>query len=186
MSSTIAPPKLMTADELAELPDDGFRYELVRGERRRMPPAGFEHGDSIMNLAAPLKIHVAENNLGKVLAAETGFQLTDAPDSVRAPDISFVRRERIEERGTVKGYWKGAPDLAIEVVSPRDKLYEVDEKVDDFLAAGAQVVCIVYPKRRTVTVHRPNREPQILTLNETLDLSDVVPGFTIAVSKIFT
>lgn len=183
MSSTIT--KFMTAEELWEMPDDGFHYELVRGELRQMPPAGFEHGDISANITAPLKIHVVEHNLGKVLVAETGFQLTEAPDSVRAPDVSFVQRERIEERGTVKGYWKGAPDLAIEVVSPHDRLYEVDEKVDDFLAAGSQAVCVVYPKRRTVTVHRPNREPQILTINDTLDLSDVVADFSFPVSKIF-
>ncbi len=185
MSSTLTPTKLMTAQELLEMPNDGFRYELVRGELRQMPPAGFEHGDISANITAPLKIHVAEHNLGKVVVAETGFQLTDAPDSVRAPDVAFVRRERIEERGTVKGYWKGAPDLAVEVVSPHDKLYEVDEKVDDFLEAGAQAVCVVYPKRRTVTVHRPNREPQVLNVNDTLDLSDVVSGFSLPVSKIF-
>lgn len=142
MSSTTLTTKLMTAQELWEMPDDGFRYELVRGELHRMAPAGSEHGASIMNLAAPLKIFVEEHNLGVVFAAETGFQLTDSPDSVRAPDIAFVRRERIPENGIPKGYWKGAPDLAVEVVSPSDKLYEVDEKVDDFLLAGTRVVCV--------------------------------------------
>lgn len=185
MSITLAPNKLMTAEELAQMPNDNFRYELVKGELRQMPPAGSEHGASIMNLGAPLKFFVDEHNLGIVFAAETGFLLEENPDLVRAPDVSFVKRERIPESGIPKGYWKGAPDLAVEVVSPNDKLYEVDEKVDDFLAAGTQVVCIVYPKRRTVTIHRPNREPQILNVNDTLDLNEVVRGFKFPISKIF-
>lgn len=77
MSSTITPTKLMTAQELREMPDDGFRYEIVRGELRQMPPAGFEHGDISANITVPLKIHVAEHNLGKVVVAETGFQLSN-------------------------------------------------------------------------------------------------------------
>lgn len=186
MSTTLEQTKLMTADELFELPDDGFRYELVRGELKRMAPAGSEHGASTMNLGAPLKVHVDEHNLGIVFAAETGFVLEENPDLVRAPDVSFVRRERVPESGIPKGYWKGAPDLAVEVVSPNDRLYEVDEKVDDYLAAETLAVCIVYPKRRTVTVHRPHREPQISNINDTLDLSDVVTGFMLPVSKIFT
>lgn len=185
MSTTITPTKLMTAQELWEMSDDGFRYELVRGELHQMSPAGSEHGASIMNLAAPLKIFVEEHGFGVVFAAETGFQLTESPDSVRAPDIAFVRRERIPEAGIPKSYWKGAPDLAVEVVSPHDKLYEVDEKVDDFLAAGTQVVCVACPKRRTVTVHRPGSEPRTLNVNDALDLSDVVSGFKFPVTKIF-
>jgi Uma2 family endonuclease len=185
MSTTLNPTELMTARELWEMPADGFRYELVKGELRRMSPAGSEHGAFIMNLAAPLKIFVDEHNLGIVLAAETGFRLTDAPDSVRAPDISFVRRERIPPEGIPKGYFQGAPDLAVEVVSPSDKLYEIDEKVDEFLAAGTLLVCVAYPKRRTVTVHRPDAAPQILTVDDTLDLSDVVPDFRFPVGKIF-
>ena len=186
MSSTIEPTKLMTAEELLELPDDGFRYELIKGELRRMTPAGGEHGASTMNLAAPLKVFVDEHNLGIVFAAETGFQLTDSPDSVRAPDIAFVRSERIPASGIPKAYWRGAPDLAVEVVSPNDKLYEIDEKDDDFLAAGAQMVWVVYPKRRSVTVYRAGSEPQVFTVNDTLNGADVVPGFKYPVSKIFT
>ncbi len=186
MSTTLEQTKLMTADELFEMPDAGFRYELVRGELKRMAPAGSEHGADTMKLAAPLAVFVDEYNLGVVFAAETGFILEENPDLVRAPDVSFVRRERVPESGIPKGYWKGAPDLAVEVVSPHDKLYEVDEKVDDYLAAGTLMVCIVYPKRRTVTVHRPTCEPQILNINDTLDLSDVIADFTLPVSKIFS
>jgi hypothetical protein len=102
------------------MPDDGFRYELVRGELRRMPPAGDEHGYLALEIASDLRNHVKANNLGRTDAAETGFKLASDPDTVRAPDVAFVRRERAEKVGRVTGYWPGAPDLAVEVVSPND------------------------------------------------------------------
>ena len=88
--------KLVTADELLMMPDDGFHYELVRGELKRMSPTGDEHGRVTMELAAPLHAHVKRNQLGRVYAAETGFKLESNPDTVRAPDIAFVRAERIQ------------------------------------------------------------------------------------------
>lgn len=182
MSTTI---KLTTAAELWEMPDDGFRYELVRGELRMMAPAGGEHGVVIINLAAPLGVHVKANNLGLVFGAETGFKLSDAPDSVRAPDVAFISRERIPASGIPRGYWPGAPDLAVEVVSPNDKLYEIDEKIEDYLAAGVRLIWIVYPKKRSVTVHTPGSEPRVLTIDDTLDGADVVVGFQLSVREIF-
>jgi len=117
------------------MPDDGFRYELIQGELKQMWPAGFNHGAKGMNLAVALGQHVKANNLGIVLLAETGYKIAENPDTVRAPDISFVRRERIPAR-EVTGYFPGAPDLAVEVISPSDTVYEVSEKVAEWLAAG--------------------------------------------------
>src|SRR5437588_5659767 len=102
MSAVLTTP--MTADELLAMPDDGFCYELVKGELIRMPPPGFEHGVRTIELSTPLHGHVKAHQLGVVCAAETGFLLAKNPDTVRAPDIAFVRRERIEEAGEVKGY----------------------------------------------------------------------------------
>ena len=181
--STVTRP--ITAEELWEMPDDGFRYELVRGELRRMVPAGGEHGAIVVNLTAPLKMHVKTHNLGVVFGAETGFQLTDSPDSVRAPAIAFVHRERVPPTGVPRGYWRGAPDLAVEVVSPNDKLYELDEKVEDYLAAGAQLVWVIYPKKRSVTVYAPNSAPRVLSVSDTLDGAEVVSSFQFPVREIF-
>ena len=100
--------KLMTADELLRMPDDGFRYELVKGELKRMPPTGDEHGGVTMELAATLHQYVKLNNLGRVYAAETGFKLESDPDTVRAPDIAFVSMERIQAAGRIQGYRSGA------------------------------------------------------------------------------
>ena len=112
--------RAMTAEELFDLPDDSWRYALVRGELQRMTPAGFRHGAVIMNVAAPLGHHVKTHQLGVVCGAETGFVLARRPDTVLAPDVAFVRRERIAASGQPVTFWEGAPDLAVEVTSPGD------------------------------------------------------------------
>ena len=183
MSTTITKP--VTADELLAMPDDGYRYELVKGELIRMSPPGNEHGITAMNIGAPLHQHVKRNKLGAVYAAETGFLIYQNPDSVRAPDVAFVRQERVDEAGRVKGYWVGAPDLAVEVVSPSDTVREVEGKVAEWLEAGAQMVWVVSPKLHTVTVYRSLTDIKTLTEKDTIDGGDVVPGFQISVAEIF-
>jgi Uma2 family endonuclease len=175
----------VTADELLAMPDDGLCYELVKGELICMPPPGFVHGVRTLKLTTPLDNHVTANRLGVVCAAETGFLLAQNPDTVRAPDIAFVRRERIEKAGEVKGYWVGAPDLAVEVTSPGNTIREVEDKVAQWLEAGARMVWVVSSKLRTVTVYRSLTDIVVLTEKDTLDGGDVVPGFQIRVAEIF-
>jgi Uma2 family endonuclease len=177
--------QLMTADDLWHLPNDGMRHELLKGVLYTMPPAGFEHGAVGISLSTPLDQHVRANRLGILVAAETGFLIATNPDTVRAPDIGFVRQDRIQATGIPRRYWPGAPDLAVEVVSPGDTVFEVDDKVQEWLAAGAGLVWVVNPRRRTVTVHRPSGTPVILTVNDVLDGEQVVPGFSIRVADIF-
>lgn len=183
MSAVIT--QLMTAEELLAMPDDGFRYKLVKGELIRMPPAGYEHGVRTVKLTTPLDNHVSARKLGVICAAETGFLLSQNPDTVRAPDIAFISRERIEKTGTVKSYWVGAPDLAVEVLSPGDTVREVEEKVAEWLEAGARMVWVVSPKLHTVTVYRSLTDIVVLTEKDTLDGGDVVPDFQIRVGDIF-
>jgi Uma2 family endonuclease len=183
MSATLTKP--VTADQLLEMPDDGYRYELIEGELRRMSPAGDEHGRVGMELAVPLGSHVKENKLGKVYLAETGFLIGTNPDTVRAPDIAFVRMERIKESPGLKGYRIGAPDLAVEVVSPGDTVSEVEGKVSEWLDGGALMVWVVSPKLHTVTVYRSLVDIVTLTEKDELNGGDVVPGFQIQVAEIF-
>jgi Uma2 family endonuclease len=175
----------MTADELLEMPDDGMSYELVRGELQMTPPPGSEHGEVTMNLAAPLFQHVKKSHLGIVYAAETGFKLESNPDTVRAPDIAFVRQETVDQTGRSTGYRVGAPDLVVEVLSPSDTIGKVEAKVTQWLESGARVVWIVSPRLKTVTVYRSLSNIVALTEKDTLDGGDVVPGFQINVADIF-
>jgi Uma2 family endonuclease len=175
----------VTADQLLRLPDDGHRYELVAGELKMMSPSGFEHGFVVVRLTLPLAQHVQEQGLGCVLGAETGFRIAENPDTVRAPDISFVRQERIPAEELPKSFLTGAPDLAVEVISPSDTFQQVDEKITAWLAAGCSAVWLFDPRLRTVTVHRSATEITTLTEKDTLDGGDVVPGFQCPIKTIF-
>ena len=131
---------LLTAEELLRLPGTGYRYELVKGELIKMPPAGAEHGGVSIKIASRLNVYVEAHKLGAVFAAETGFWLRRDPDTVRAPDAAFLTQERLSEGRLPKGYFEGAPDLVVEVVSPNDTASEVQAKVEDWLRAGARLV----------------------------------------------
>src|SRR5436305_1305530 len=119
---------LMTADELLRLPDDRWRYELVRGELRKMPPAGASHGHVAAQVLVSLGSYVKEHRIGRVYAAETGFRISRRPDTVRASDAAFVRAERVVDTA---GFIEGPPDAAFEVVSPGDSYSEIEEKTLD-------------------------------------------------------
>ena len=174
---------LITADELLQMKDDGFRYELVRGELIKMSPAGHQHGRIVLNLTTPLDQFVRANQLGAVYAAETGFKL--AEDMVRAPDAAFIRRERVEAVGLTTGFWPGAPDLAAEVVSPGDTYAEVEDKIADWLDAGTRLVVVVNPSTQTVALHYSRSDIRILTTDDVLDGGEVVPNWTLPVRDIF-
>ena len=177
--------QIVTAEELLQMPDDGFRYELVKGELKQMAPAGSEHGDLAMRIGWRLAQHVEEHKLGKAFAAETGFRLTSNPDTIRAPDLAFVSENRIAEAGEVIGFWPGGPDLAVEVVSPGDTYNEIEDKVLDWLDAGTRMVVVVNPRQRTVTLYRSRADIVILTQDDILDGNDVVPGWSLPVAEIF-
>jgi Uma2 family endonuclease len=177
--------QLVTADELLRLPRGRFRYELVEGELRTMSPAGSEHGALVINLSLILGSYVKASKLGVCFGAETGFKLASDPDTVLAPDVAFVNRSRIPAGGLPKSFWPGAPDLAVEVMSRGDSLKEVTEKAGKWLAAGALMVWVVNPRKRTVTVHRAPEEATTLDEQGELDGGEVVPGFRCKVSEIF-
>lgn len=181
-----APARPVTAEELLRMPDDGLRRELVRGEVRTMLPAGRRHGKVAMRIGSRLEQFVEQHGLGEVYAAETGFKLASDPDTVRAPDVSFLRQEQVEETGDVIGYSPGAPDLAVEVLSPDDRFTEVEEKVFEWLYTGTRMVVVVNPDKRTATVYRSRTEITVLTEEDELDGAEVVPGWRLPVREIFT
>ena len=180
---TAATTRPMTADELLNMPDDSFRYELVRGELRKMPFADHVHSERALAIGASLLIHARANRLGRVYGADTGFEL--APDHVRAPDAAFVRAERADAAQDSDGFFPGPPDLAVEVISPDDLYMDVEEKIADWLDAGAQAVVVANPSGRTVEIRRSRTNVVILNEDDVLEVQDVVPGWRMAVADIF-
>ena len=152
---------------------------------RRTPPAGFEHGIRSAKIGRHLDAHVEKHKLGYVCGAETGFKIAQNPDTVRAPDAAFVRQATIDERGISKGYWEGAPDLAVEVISPGDTYTEVAEKVDEWLNAGCAMVWVVNPRRETVEVYRSPEDMIVLRGDDILEGGDVIEGFQCYVHELF-
>jgi Uma2 family endonuclease len=176
-------PALVTAEELAWLPRDDHKYELVAGRVIRMSLVGYTHGRLVMQFGARLGQHTRSRGLG-VVVTEVGFKLASNPDTVRAPDLAFLRRERIPSPEP-KGFWPGAPDLAVEVLSPEDRPAAVRTRVAEYLAGGAGAVLLIDPDAESLALHRPSSTPTRLRGQATLDLADVVPGFRCSVSDVF-
>lgn len=176
-------PALMTADELLHLNLPNKRTELIDGVLVVRESAGFTHGEVAARLAAALVSYVYPRNLGRVFGAETGFTLRINPDTVRAPDVAFVSRERMSDQPTA-GFGIGGPDLAVEVLSPGDRPGEVREKTRAWLEAGARLVWNVDPERRTARIHRPDGTQDALPPTGELDGEDVLPGFRCALADV--
>lgn len=176
------PERLVTAEELEKFSDD-YRYELVEGRLIRMSPVGYQHGVIVVGFSSLLHRHVKARHLGAV-TTELGCRLASDPDTVRAPDIAFIRRERIPSPDP-RGFWQGAPDLAVEVLSPDDRASEVRAKVAQYLERGVRIVLVVDPDDTTVTVHRRLSAPVTIGTDDELDLDDVVHGFRCSVREVF-
>jgi Uma2 family endonuclease len=177
---------IVTADELLAMPTGmGKRYELVAGELRVMSPSGWRHGEVVGDLHIILGAYIREHDLGRVFGAETGFLLKRDPDTVRAPDFAFIAKQHLPATEPIEAFWPGPPDLAVEVLSPGDRTGEVDEKIEEWLAAGCAAVWVVDPKLRTVTIYQSPTNVQVKTAGQTLVGDSVVPGFSCAVAEIF-
>jgi Uma2 family endonuclease len=174
--------QLVTAEELLAMPNDQ-PCELIAGEVVMMTPAGHEHGTIAVTISTLLRSHAAKNRLGFVSSAEAGFVISRDPDTVRAADVAFVRRDRLP--AVRKGYFPGAPDLAVEVISPTDRLADVDSKTQAWLDAGTVMVWVVWPDTRSVIVHRPGLPPRILHEHDAITGEEVLPGFQCAVAEFF-
>lgn len=176
---------LMSADELLAMPDDHQRHELVRGVLTTMALNGAQHAEIASILGHAIWDCLQHANLGGVYAGNTGFILARDPDTVRAPDLTFVRTSRLPGGRSPEGYFELAPDLAVEVLSPTDRHAEVLEKIDEYLAAGTTLVWLVQPRRERVTVYRKGRQPLELSATDNLDGEDVLPGFSLPVASLF-
>jgi Uma2 family endonuclease len=179
--------KLMTAVELLVMPssDDGTRYELVRGELIEMAPAGDQHGAIAFTIANILGTHTRGKDLGRGYTADTGFFLTHDPDTVRAPDVAFISKDRLPSDRPRKGFTEVAPDLAVEVISPSESATSINAKVEEYFVAGTRLVWVVYPDTKSVAVYRSIKEAVVLHVDDVLDGTPIFEDFHVKVSEFF-
>ena len=175
--------RLLTVEEFGQLPDDGARRELVRGEVIESMPPGGVHGAIAVALATMLRSWA--NAAGGYVGVEAGFVLSRNPDTVRGPDVSYVRGDHIPADGVPEAFWPIAPDLAVEIVSPGETADEVRAKVRDYLAAGTPLVWTIYPRTREVVVHTGDGLARAYSDSDVIEYPDVLPGFTCAVAELF-
>lgn len=176
----------VTANQLLQPPYLGRRCELVEGEVRMMSPAGWKHGEVVSALNCRLALFIEKHQLGKSFGAETGFLISRNPDTVRAPDFAFIAIASLPASDPEEAFWPGAPDLAVEVLSPDDRTGEISEKIGAWLRAGVKEVWIVNSQLQSVTIHRSTTDIRTYAVGENI-LSDeqLLPGFSCTVAEIF-
>ena len=177
--------KLLTAEDLLRLSSRGFKGELIEGELRETVPAGRIHARIAARIITAFNVYVLPRSLGEVGGTDGGVLIQRNPDTVREPDIYFVAEERLPPEEQSDGYLEVIPDLIVEIVSPNDSPGEVNRKTQMWLNHGVLVVVEVYPRTRTIAVHRPGVPAVTLTGDDVLDGGEVLPGFTLPLSEIF-
>jgi Uma2 family endonuclease len=180
MATLTAP---ITLEDLERLPDDANKYEVSEGELIVMAPPKSRHSLVASRIFELLLDGIRQIRRGRVVA-EAGYILSREPLTVRQPDISVLLNERIKATDE-DGYFEGAPELAVEVVSPSDSAQDLETKVEQYLRHGAKTVWIVYPKQKRVHIFSPNAAPTILDESRTLDGGDVLPEFSVRVADLF-
>ena len=177
---TVAP---LTAQEFSGLASNGMRQELFQGVLIEMPPAKYRHGWVIEQVRLALAEPVYGHRLGRLIS-EVGFVLSSNPDTIRSPDLAFLSGPRIPDQ-PVDEYLRGAPDLAVEVVSPGDRAEDLELKVDQYLAAGSAAVLVLYPKTQKAHLYEPGRAPRILSARDRLSLPDLFGEWSVTVGDLF-
>ncbi len=174
---------LVTADDLERM--GRADLELVRGELVAvMTRAGEQHGTLAAFLTVVVGTFVRTHDLGRVYV-EVGYKLFSDPDTVRGPDVSFVSRKRQTTAKPRRGFIRGAPDLAIEIVSSEKPVAQLTAKALEYIEAGTLLVWVVDPDPREVRVHRPGQPALTVSKTDTLDGADVLPGFTLPLFRLF-
>ena len=177
--------KLLTVDDLMAMPDDGKRYELIRGKLIEMPPTSHEHGRVAARVGRRIGNFVEEHDLGHDIAAETGVNIERDPDTMRAPDYGFISYDRMAEPPPLRGFADVIPDLVVEVVSPHDRQPEIDAKTQMWLDSGVRLAMVVYPETQTVYAHHNDGLIVRYGIGDTVVGDPVLPGFACPVADIF-
>ncbi|MGI4790717.1 MAG: Uma2 family endonuclease [Janthinobacterium lividum] len=182
--STLTKSDVHTAEDLERLSAQGDHYELIKGELREMAPPGGTHGSSTSRLSIFVGALVIDKDLGETFAAETGFLVSRHPDTIIAPDFAFVSKSRLPTP-LPKSYVPVVPDIVLETRSPNDTKKEVADKVSLWLELGVRLVWELNPQTRMLTVYRPHQIPRFLGEGDILDGEDVLPGFSVPISRLF-
>lgn len=183
--TTSPKPTLMTAEDVLQLPDDGNQHELSEGELIVMSPASYWSSLVAAAFLHRIREFVLSNKLGIVAGADGGMLLRRGPDTLRAPDVSFVHRDRIPPGLSRGGFIPVAPDLAVEVLSPSDRFSQVNRKIRDYFAAGTKLVWVVDPDDRVTMVYHPDRPVEIVGPDGTLKGEQILPGFTLSLAALW-
>lgn len=183
--SNRADSRRMTVEQLYAMPDDGQRYELAHGLLAREPPPGIRHGCVAMRIGALLDAHVRAHRLPLIVSADAGFVLQRSPDTVRAPDLAVIRRDRYVALQDQRLAMPGAPELAVEVLSPGNRSDDTRRKVADYLAAGAALVWVVDADQRQVQVYRATDASACYESADVLTAPELLPGFALPVLALF-
>ena len=187
MSATVEPPrKVWTETELQALPEDGFNHEVVNGELVMSPKNNWFHGYICTRLSTALVNFSNMHKLGVVLDSSTGFWMFNR--NCRAPDISYVPRSRLAALGfqpTEKRFFPGAPDLAVEILSPGNTRAEIDERLRDFFASGTQIVWVINPESESVEVCHSLTERRLIGSGAFLEGEQLLPGFKYPIADLF-
>ena len=180
--------QMMTAAEFLEWTNrdenQGRFFELERGEVVEMPPPGKYHGFVCLNVGSILRSYAAEQGRGYACGNDSGVLVERDPDTVRGPDVSFYEDAQTPA-DMDRGYSEAPPRLAVEVVSPNDRVNQVMQRVADLLRAGGKVVWVIDPEARDVSVCRAGVEPRLFSAEDTLTNEDVLPGFSCRVAELF-
>ncbi len=174
--------RLMTAEELERLPDDGYRHELIEGKLIRMPPPGWPHGVRLLEVGLYFRDYAKRH--GGFATGGSGYRLEVDPDTVLAPDVAYVRPDRIPLQGGPT-YPLVAPDVAVEIVSPSERPGQQRRKLRAYFAAGTRIVLFLDERERTLTVEHPDGRREVLGEGDVFDGGDVMPGFRVPVEDLF-
>jgi Uma2 family endonuclease len=165
---------------------DGDRYELAKGQLTELNMSGLSSLIAT-EINRRLANYAMEGKCGLVLQSDCGYQcFSDEPQKIRRPDGSFIRAGRLRSGELEQGYLHLAPDLVVEVVSPRDTVYELETKIEEYLTAGVYLVWVVNPEIRIVEIHRLDGSVSKLHVSDELTGDDVLPGFRCRVCDIFS
>ncbi|MEP0917497.1 Uma2 family endonuclease [Leptolyngbya sp. DQ-M1] len=180
-----AQPKIWTDEEFMALPDNGDRYEIVNGELRIVGNSGMQHGYIAIFLGGRMVVYVVDRKLGVVCDSSTAFKMKSG--NKRSPDISFVAKDRLKGlKKLPRGFFEGAPDLAVEVIPPSNTFEEIHQKIVEYFESGSRLVWVINPDEESVIVYRSATPDRLLKKTDFLDGEEVVDGFRLEIAELFT